>query len=70
MATPTPTTSTPTSGADTPAVVFKTLGLALIGLVGLLAFAAVILFHPAWIVPVSLLLTALAMVAIVGTTRM
>lgn len=58
------------TGADTPADIFKTLGLSVIGLVGLLAFAAVILFHPGWIVPVALLLTALALAAVVGTTRM
>lgn len=57
------------TGADTPADILKTLGFGVIGLVGLLAFVAVILFHPSWIVPVSLVLTVVAMVSMLLTTR-
>ncbi|MFM2045729.1 MAG: hypothetical protein RLY86_4305 [Pseudomonadota bacterium] len=69
MATSTPPAGPARTGADTPQEIAKTLGFALIGLVGLLTFVATIVFQPVWVVPLGLVLTALAAVVILGMTQ-
>jgi len=58
------------AGPDTVGDVAKTFGLLGAGLAALLGFAALILFHPEWVVPVALLLTGLLMAILVRITRM